>query len=520
MSIPRFFISSTVSDLIEIRKNLSIFLSKRGYETMISENGSIVFGNSLDLPGEKCVEAVSKTNYFILILYKKYGRPMSGHKYPTTFEELRKAISLKKKIFVFCNKATREEYYNWLGLNSKCRKGFNTKVCDIGIFNILKYIEQRKPEVPIKSFERYSEIEEWLYRQILADIGNLPELEEENKEYANIPVRINAYRFFHYFSNKKITREELSIKTGIPNNKLRQYELGNPQEPMGKVTFFAEAPLKDVARIARVLDIPIRELIGHSDDDAFISHEIESYVSQHKRQSTRQIKLKKPKAYTTKAIVFDFDGTLTSDNRKEKMSLWEKIWIALGYSISDSQKLFFLFLKKEITHKEWCNLTCEKFKAKKISIEHLNTIADEIHLIKDAFSCLETLSSKNIKLYITSGGILQIINRVLENHNCTHFFQKITANNFVFNNGVLDEIQGTKYDFIGKANFIRKIAKEQSILERDILFIGNSVNDEEAYKSGARILCMNPHYADVSSGKKWHYFIEKANSLNDILPYI
>ena len=62
-----------------------------------------------------------------------------------------------------------------------------------------------------------------------------------------------------------------------------------------------------------------------------------------------------------KAVVFDFDGTLTYKSR----NVWKAIWQDLGYDISKESyfaQIYMAFIRKEISHQKWCYLTCEKFK--------------------------------------------------------------------------------------------------------------------------------------------------------------
>ena len=54
---------------------------------------------------------------------------------------------------------------------------------------------------------------------------------------------------------------------------------------------------------------------------------------------------------------------------------------------------------------------------------------------------------------------------------------------------------------------------------REILFIGNSDNDQSAYKSGAQTLCVNPLEADHNNKKIWHDSIKIVN-YSQLLSYI
>ena len=64
-------------------------------------------------------------------------------------------------------------------------------------------------------------------------------------------------------------------------------------------------------------------------------------------------------------------------------------------------------------------------------------------------------------------------------YNLDLYHNEATCNEFVFDTqtSVLHKIIGTKYDFVGKANYITYIAKRLGIATSDILFVGNSNND-------------------------------------------
>jgi phosphoserine phosphatase len=87
-------------------------------------------------------------------------------------------------------------------------------------------------------------------------------------------------------------------------------------------------------------------------------------------------------------------------------------------------------------------------------------------------------------------------------------------------NGKLEKIIGTIFDFKGKASYIEKIANELNIKPYEILFVGNSNNDQLAYTSGAVTLCVNPILTDPFDEKKWSNTINDMHNLDQILKYI
>ena len=217
------------------------------------------------------------------------------------------------------------------------------------------------------------------------------------------------------------------------------------------------------------------------------------------------------------AIVFDFDGTLTKD--KINRTTWEKIWIGLGYSEKDCQELHQRYNKKEISHSEWCKITEEKFIERHLHKRILDGIAGKIHLMKGVRKTFKKLYNAGIKIYIVSGSIDCIIKEVLGD--LKQYIEIIQANNFKFDeDGYLAEIVGTRYDFEGKSYFITKIAEQLNISPKDILFIGNSINDRFAYQSGAKTLCINPVLTDPSDNKVWHNYIQTCENLEEIFRFL
>lgn len=220
----------------------------------------------------------------------------------------------------------------------------------------------------------------------------------------------------------------------------------------------------------------------------------------------------------TKVVVFDFDGTLTVTGKIAK-TIWEQIWIDLGYDIKECQALHKKFDRNEISHNQWCLFTEQKFKEKGCHKNLLKEIAEKVELIDGVEETFEALKEKDIKIYIVSGSILSVIQTVLGNLN--QYVDEIKANNFLFNReGYLSHIVGTKYDFEGKAKYILQISNELEISPKDILFVGNSKNDRLVYTSGARTLCINPRLTDVTNTKVWNENIETCANLLEILDFI
>ena len=213
-----------------------------------------------------------------------------------------------------------------------------------------------------------------------------------------------------------------------------------------------------------------------------------------------------------KAVVFDFDGTLTI----KKGNLWKKIWSELGYDIGEDSyyvSLYKSFLKGDITHKQWCELTLDAFKARGLNQSKFYQIADTMKLGAGASELLESLYKKGIEIHIISGNITSVIERTLGNDR--KYVSCIKANQFVFDqNGDIVEIVGTKYDHQGKATYITELCESKGFKPSEVLFIGNSMNDEWVYKAGARTLCVNPDQAKSDDLEIWNRVVYTDNLLS------
>lgn len=218
-----------------------------------------------------------------------------------------------------------------------------------------------------------------------------------------------------------------------------------------------------------------------------------------------------------KAVFFDFDGTLTY----KSPNIWRKIWNACGYDTSKDSyyaKLYRMFISKQITHQEWCDLTCAEFKKANFKQSLLSDLSSDIKLIEGLEETLEALKSSGYSLHVVSGNIVPVIQVVLGEN--VKYFDSINANNVYFDeNGTINYIKGTNYDFEGKAKFINEFKTLTNSDSGDLTFVGNSSNDEWAHQSGCRTICINPDETDSENTTKWHICKENVINLTEILQY-
>ena len=213
-----------------------------------------------------------------------------------------------------------------------------------------------------------------------------------------------------------------------------------------------------------------------------------------------------------KAVIFDFDGTLT----EKKGNLWKRIWKELGWDTGPDSyyvSLFKRYMRGNITHRQWCELTLEAFQEKGFTKQKLDEITDDMTLIQGAEDLIKYLHDRSFELHIVSGNIISAIEKVLGPNN--RYISAIKANEFLFDeNGNITEIVGTKYDHEGKATYIKELCEKKGYKPSEVLFIGNSMNDEWVYQSGARTLCVNPDDTKSENSTIWNKVIHTDNLMD------
>lgn len=215
-----------------------------------------------------------------------------------------------------------------------------------------------------------------------------------------------------------------------------------------------------------------------------------------------------------KAVIFDFDGTLTKKNNE----VWGKMWKAIDATDVD----YFLYKKYangEIDYKQWCIEIEKEYIKRGFNMDILINIADEIELMNNLEETLKTLRNEGYKLFIISGGVDKIIYNKLGK--MVDYFEEIHACEFEFDdNGLLKHIVDTKYDEEGKKIFIDEYCLKNNENPQNITFIGNGDNDEYVYLSGCNTICINPHKKTRHDNKQiWHHVIKDSESMSDILKY-
>ena len=324
----------------------------------------------------------------------------------------------------------------------------------------------------------------------------------------------NSYKMFYYRTKiNDVKIKDLKTLTGISADKLRRLEKIDTYICGDDIAKFPVCYANERRAIEKALKIRSGGLIINKKDI-----EVGVYKSYYEKNKglTPSLRYKKIKK-DAKIVVFDFDGTIVDAHALK--TTWEKIWLELGYDVKKCKELHERFDRHEFSHQEWCDKTASFFKEKNMSQSVLENVAKSLKIVPGFHNTIKELKNNNVKLFIVSGSICELIMYVLKD--TVKDFESIDANRFVFSkDGVLERIIGTEFDFDGKAKRITKISMDYDVPPDEILFIGNSFNDAHVYQSGARTLCVNPTKTNSHNQLYWNDSIDELRDFSEILPFV
>ncbi len=525
MGKTKVFISSTFVDLKDTRDNLKNYFLENQMEPILFERGSIAFDPYKNVD-TACYQEVEKSTIFVLIIGGRYGSRASDEPKKIRIRRIKKYNSITKNeylrareknipIFTFIDKNVYAEYqfFRRNRLNTHILYHF---VDNISIFYLIDEIYKQPRNNYIKEYEYTSEIIDWLKIQISGLFQNFVEEKKADHNKGLPDYFINPFKlFFKRRTIPNLTLRKISQEIGLDYQSLcnlERFDLIGTNYNHKEFQILDKNKLK---KLCSLLNCSFQDIISPSQDD-FSSKLIEYYFN-HKKKRPKKNKYLPNGNFTTKVVVFDFDGTLTIP--KKNKTTWEMIWEYLGYNKNLCSDYHNQFVAEKISHSEWCKITLEKFQEKKMKQTDFDIISKKVVLIKDLEDLLSELSKLNIKLYILSGSVEELI--VLALGRLKGYFRDISANNFFFDQkGNLADIIGTEYDFKGKATYLKKIIVKEKIAPYEVLFIGNSVNDIFAYESGAKTLCVNPVFTNPFDTVQWQHCIPKMTSAMDIIKFV
>ena len=517
MAKPRIFISSTYKDLKEIRKELVDFINNIGYEPVTFERNEVAYIPNLLLE-DSCYQEIKTCSMLLSIIKSEFGS-ITNKKDKSiksiTRNEYIAARDTGLPIFVFIHQSSFDEYYSFV----KQGRPPNFNFIYLENKNLADFIDEMHCDKAfrfINNFNEISDIKTTLTKQWAGLFNNYLSNAIKYSERKNKTIPINSFKLFYFRRSKGFSQAQLANKAGLSIRQIQKIEDAGIKKSHIEVEDFEQVTIQEAQSISDVLQCYVGNIKAGLPDD-FLSQYLLYYFKNKGTKQRRVTKNTTMSLFKSKVVLFDFDGTMTKSD--DNMTTWEKIWTYLGYDINDCAKLHRQYSISEITHKEWCKETEIKFKQKYLKNTDLDKIASKIKLMDGIKEVVEKLEQNHIKMYILSGSIKYIIKKVLGP--LYNKFESIKANELYFNKkGYLSSIAGTKYDFEGKADFIKQVIVENNINNYEAFFIGNSLNDEWAHQSGAQTLCINPSMTNPDHPFQWAYCIRNLKNFVEIFDYL
>jgi HAD superfamily phosphoserine phosphatase-like hydrolase len=470
---------------------------------------------------ESCYEEVRHCSMLILIIRDRLGS--LSRKQPTdscpyfsiTRNEYLTARNFGIPIFVFIHSNTFIEYQSYK--QQKDKSSFVFKYMENeGLAKFIDEIYEEGAFQFIHRFETTKEITLTLRKQWAGLFNKYLKGAIAYASRSKTKIPVNSFKLFFYRRSLGISQATLAKRANLEERRIQEIEDVGIKKRHVDIEDFSAVTYEEAQRLANGLCCTVGNIKAGLPDD-FLSQYLEFYFNS-KNARLRSVKKSGQKfLFATKAILFDFDGTMTTCN--DNLTTWERIWLRMGYDIKECRELHGRYSNFEISHKKWCKLTENKFKAKGLKNTDLDMVANDMNLMEGMENVIRSLYKHDIRMYILSGSIRYIIKKVLGD--LYNLFEMVKANEITFGgDGKIKSIIGTKFDFEGKATFIKQVIEENGIHPMEVFYVGNSINDEWAHESGAQTLCVNPKMTNPYNSIQWMHCIQNMDDFGEILQYM
>lgn len=186
MAKPRIFVSSTYFDLKQVRSDLERFVYDQGYDAVLNEKGHIPYGSEEKLE-EYCYKEINQCDILVSIIGGRYGSQSYESEYSVSNRELKTAIELSKKVYIFIDSAVATEYRTYAA--NKDVLGVNyTAVDNVKVYEFIEEVYGLPTNNTIHNFNTAQDIttflkEQWagLFQRLLNDESKKKEVNLINK---------------------------------------------------------------------------------------------------------------------------------------------------------------------------------------------------------------------------------------------------------------------------------------------------------------------------------------------------
>lgn len=222
-----------------------------------------------------------------------------------------------------------------------------------------------------------------------------------------------------------------------------------------------------------------------------------------------------------KLVVFDLDGVLfekpwyDANSDRTAVSTWDILFQEMGhYKVHEDYKQNYIDgLFK--TYMEWTKAACNFLKNFGLKRDLFESIINQRQYVPGVEEVFKTLREKNVKTAVISGSFDALARRAKEELVINYIFAHCKLN--FDRNNLLKSWNLYRTDYEDKAKVIKGIAKNNDIRLEECAFIGDDVNDIEAFKIVGLRIAFNAPKATV---RKFANIVIESRNLKSILPHL
>lgn len=175
-----------------------------------------------------------------------------------------------------------------------------------------------------------------------------------------------------------------------------------------------------------------------------------------------------------KIVFFDCDGVLIFDR------LWDKLHRAIGLSEELDTRWFKDYYAGKLDFKDWIDRLENFYREKRLDRRLFERKLTDFTTNSEAMDLIEYLKQRKFKLAIISSGIDFYVEKVA---NKVGIFEWRTNYLFQFDqDGLFTKMVYQTNEEKAKVHQVQEICLELSVKPTDTIFIGDSINDVEAFK--------------------------------------
>jgi len=230
-----------------------------------------------------------------------------------------------------------------------------------------------------------------------------------------------------------------------------------------------------------------------------------------------------PRRY--KVVVFDLDGTLLRGD--DFQFSWEAIWnwdrLGFGDRVQGELKREYMQRARNaspaeriLAYQDWCDKAVALFRKRGLTRAQLRGLAGPIHLTRHCRAALTRLRQAGLAIALVSGGINTFLEDKFRDFRTFADFAFINQLTFA-NDGSLQGVVATAYDFQGKVDALDLICREVGCERSEAVFVGDQLNDDWIMLEAHLAIAYTDR--DVSA-RGTHNVVVKEDDLLRILPHI